>query len=117
MVGKALRAAEHLAEDGIDVEVIDLRSIYPVDWDTLEASGRKTGKVVVVTESPLFGSVASEIAATLTEQLDDVLVGPVIRLGAEHTPIPHSPPLVQALIPQVPDLEAAVRRAVTKGHR
>jgi len=113
MVGKALRAAEKLAEDGIDVEVIDLPTLAPLDLDTIENSVRRTSRLVVAGEAPLQASVVSEIAAAVQEAVFDDLDAPVVRVGAAHAPIPHSPALFQALIPQVADVERAVRSAGT----
>jgi len=113
MVGKALLAAEKLAEDGIDVEVIDLPTLAPLDLDTIEASVRRTNRLVVAGEAPLQASIVSEIAAAVQEAVFDDLDAPVVRVGAAHVPIPHSPALFQALIPQVADVERAVRAVVT----
>jgi pyruvate dehydrogenase E1 component beta subunit len=109
-VGKALEAAENLAGAGIEAEVIDLRTIYPLDLDLIQDSVRKTNRLVVVGEAPRFSSVASEIAAAIQENVFDYLDAPVVRLSGAHAPIPHSPPLFEALIPQVPDIERAVRQ-------
>ena len=109
MVHKALEAAERLAQFGVDVEVIDLRTVAPIDYSTLESSVRKTGKVVVTGEAPTSCSIASEVAATIQQNLFFYLDAPVVRVGGAHAPIPHSPPLFEVLIPQVGDLEEAVR--------
>jgi pyruvate/2-oxoglutarate/acetoin dehydrogenase E1 component len=108
MVPKALQAADRLAARGVDVEVIDLRTIAPIDYATLERSARKTGRVVVTGEAPRSCSVMSEVAATIQERAFDYLDAPVTRVGGAHAPIPHSPPLFEALIPQVTDLERAI---------
>jgi pyruvate dehydrogenase E1 component beta subunit len=114
MVPRALEAAERLAQRGVDVEVIDLRTVAPIDYATLESSVRKTGRVVIAGEEPLACSVVSEVAATIQETLFYYLDAPVVRVGAAHAPIPHSPPLFQALIPQVEDLEQAISQVMEK---
>jgi acetoin:2,6-dichlorophenolindophenol oxidoreductase subunit beta len=112
MVSKVLKAAENLATQGIEIEVIDLRTPFPLDLDTVEASVRKTNRLIVAGEAPRNGSIVSEVAASAQEAVFDFLDGPVLRVGADHAPIPHSPPLMEALIPQVEDVERAVRYAV-----
>jgi pyruvate dehydrogenase E1 component beta subunit len=112
MVPKSLSAAERLSADGIEVEVIDLRTVFPVDFATIEASVRRTGRLVVAGEAPRHGGVGAELAASLQEAVFDSLDGPVLRVGAAHTPIPHSPPLYEAVIPHAEDVERAVRYAV-----
>ena len=115
VVGKVLRAAEALASDGIEVEVIDLRTIFPLDLETIAASVRKTGRALVVTEEPPYASVASEIAASLQESVFEYLDAPVARLTAAHAPIPHAPNLMEALLPQVEDI--VHRRALVAAAR
>ena len=109
MVVKALEAAEQLAADGIEAEVIDLRTVMPLDMETVVTSVRKTGRAMVVTEAPCFGSIASEVAAAISESVFDWLDKPVRRVGARHAPIAHSPTLFEAVIPQVADIVAAGR--------
>ncbi len=111
-VSKALKAAENVARDGIDVEVIDLRTVFPLDLDLVEASVRKTGRVVVAGEAPRHGGVVSEVAAAIQENVFDYLDGPIVRVGGRHSPIPHSPALFETLIPQVTDIERAIRASV-----
>jgi pyruvate dehydrogenase E1 component beta subunit len=114
VVGKVLKAAEALASDGIDVEVIDLRTIFPLDTETIAASVRKTGRAIVVTEEPPYASVASEIAAFVQESVFEYLDAPVARLTAAHAPIPHAPNLMEALLPQVEHIVATVRRSLDR---
>jgi pyruvate dehydrogenase E1 component beta subunit len=87
-VGTALRAAEAAAADGVSVEVVDLRSISPLDADTLVASVRRTGRCVVVHEAPVFYGTGAEIAARVTEECFYHLQAPVLRVGGFHTPYP-----------------------------
>lgn len=112
VVTKALKAAELLAAEGIDTEVIDLRTIFPLDTELIDESVRKTGRAIIVTEEPPYASVASEVAAVTQENVFDYLDAPVIRLTAAHAPIPHAPGLIEALIPQVEDIVATVRRSL-----
>ena len=112
MVVKVLDAAERLAAEGIEAEVIDLRTLMPLDIATVTASVQKTGRALVVTEAPRFGSIASEVAASIGEAVFDWLDKPVTRLTGKHTPIAHSPTLFESVIPQVADIEAAARALV-----
>lgn len=112
VLGKVLKAADALLADGIDVDVIDLRTIAPLDFDTIMTSVRKTGRAIVVTEEPPYASVASEIAATIQEEAFEYLDAPVARITAAHAPIPHAPNLMEALIPQVDHIVDAVRGSI-----
>ncbi|GAA6733980.1 transketolase C-terminal domain-containing protein [Thermus oshimai] len=109
---KALEAAEHLAAEGISVEVVDLKTLYPLDWETLLASVAKTRRAVVAHEAWRFLGLGAEIAATLEERLWSTLKAPVLRVGAAHVPIPFSPPLEARVLPQVEDLVRAVKEVV-----
>ena len=109
---KALQAAEDLAGEGIQTEVIDLRTLYPFDVTLIVASVRRTGRAVVVDEAPAFGSMASEVAATLQEEAFGNLRAPVQRVCANRAPAPHSPILVDANLPQKEAIAAAVRRTL-----
>ncbi len=110
-VGKAVRAAEQLADDGIDVEVVDLRTVMPLDLDTVEESVRRTRRLVVFTEDYRHGGVGSEIAAAIQESLYGQLDAPILRVGAGFAPVPHSPVLLDALTPGVDDVTATIRQA------
>ncbi|MGG5173104.1 alpha-ketoacid dehydrogenase subunit beta [Pseudarthrobacter sp. J1738] len=88
LVPVALAAAEAAQEDGHSVEVIDLRSISPIDFDTVEASVKKTGRLVVAHEAPTFGGIGGEIASRISERAFLHLEAPVIRVGAFHLPYP-----------------------------
>ena len=109
-VGKAEEAAANLAADGLDVEVIDLRTLAPLDIGAVAESVQQDSRLVVVCEAPRDVGIASEVAAAIQEDYFDLLDAPVARVGALHVPIPHSPPLIEALIPQVSDIERAVRQ-------
>lgn len=106
---RALTAADQLAGDGVSACVVDVRSISPLDIETLAAASASTGRVVVVDESPPRCSVASEIAASITDAVFGDLVAPVRRVTAANSPVPFSPPLEDAYLPSVDDIVGAVR--------
>jgi pyruvate dehydrogenase E1 component beta subunit len=102
MVQKALAAAESLDKEGVSAEVIDLRTLVPLDMATVEKSVAKTGRLLVADEDYLGFGLSGEIAARIAERLDSItLKSPVRRLGVPGVPIPYSPPLEQFAIPQV----------------
>ena len=107
MVLTALEAADDL--DGASVEVLDLRSLVPLDVDAILASVRKTSKVVVLHEATRSCGVGAEVAALIAEQAFEDLDGPVMRVTAPDTPVPFSPPLERAVLPQVGDVKEACR--------
>lgn len=109
MVNKALDAADKLATEGIDVEVVDLRSLLPMDMETIEQSAKKTKRVLVAHEACRRGGVGAEIAATLGEVLYDYLDAPVMRVGAKDVPMPFSAPMERFVVPQVDDLVGGIR--------
>ncbi|MBB3935736.1 alpha-ketoacid dehydrogenase subunit beta [Aureimonas phyllosphaerae] len=110
MVHKALSAAEELANDGIDVEVVDLRTVRPMDRETIMKSVMKTGRLVCVYEGVKTLGVGAEIAAMIAESdAFDYLDAPIVRLGGAESPIPYNPELEKAVVPQVPDIVSAVR--------
>ncbi|MDI9569062.1 MAG: alpha-ketoacid dehydrogenase subunit beta [Bacillota bacterium] len=106
---KALKAAEALAEEGIQAEVVDLRSIVPLDKETLFESVKKTGRLVIAHEATKNGGVGSEVAAVVAEEIIEYLDGPIKRVGAKFVPIPFSPALEPLMLPQVEDIIAAVK--------
>ena len=99
MVGESLTAANTLSENGIEAEVLDLRSLQPMDTDAIVESVKKTQRVVVVHEAVRFGGLGGEIAAQIQEDAFDYLDAPVARVGAPFSPVPFSPVLEQAYIP------------------
>jgi 2-oxoisovalerate dehydrogenase E1 component beta subunit len=107
MVHTALEATEDL--DGASVEVIDLRSLYPYDREAVLTSVRKTSKVVLVQEATRSCGVAAEVAALIAQEAFEDLDGPVVRVTAPDVPIPFSPPLERAVLPQVADVRDACR--------
>jgi pyruvate dehydrogenase E1 component beta subunit len=111
MAHRALEAAERLAADGMDAEIIDLRSVRPIDHDTILASVRKTGKLMVVYEGVKSYGVGAEISAMVAESdAFDFLDAPILRLGGAEAPVPYNPDLERASVPQVDTIEAASRR-------
>lgn len=101
MVPRSLRAAERLAQDGIDAEVIDVRTLVPLDTDTLVASARKTGRVLVVDEDYQSYGMTGELAFRIQAGAFDALKAPIRRLAVPDVPIPFSEPLEAAVIPSV----------------
>ncbi|MBI4231612.1 alpha-ketoacid dehydrogenase subunit beta [Candidatus Peregrinibacteria bacterium] len=110
MVWVALDAAKELEKEGIDVEIIDLRSILPLDKEIILQSLRKTNKVIVLHEDTRFGGLAGEIAATICEEAFEELDGPIVRITAPDTPFPYSPTLEEFFLPKVTDVIAATRK-------
>lgn len=109
-VGVALEAAQQLAGDGIEAEVLDLRSLVPMDTDAILASVRKTGRLVCVEEGTRTGGVGAEIAARVAEDAYEYLDAPIRRVAAADVPIPFSPALEPLALPQSGDIVGAVRR-------
>ena len=108
MVHKALEAADSLAAKGVSVEVVDLRTVYPLDEDTVLRSIEKTNRALVLYESYRFLGIGSEVAAIIAEKAFEHLDAPVVRLAPPNLPVPFSPTLEDAFLPQVADIEAAV---------
>jgi pyruvate/2-oxoglutarate/acetoin dehydrogenase E1 component len=100
----ALEAAEQLAKNWIEAEVIDLRTIEPLDMDTIVQSVRSTGRLLVVHESPACCGIGAEIIARVYEQAPESLITPARRLGAKHIPIPVAEPMENFVLPQVDDI-------------
>jgi 2-oxoisovalerate dehydrogenase E1 component beta subunit len=109
MVYTAEEAAQQLDADGVSVEIIDLRTILPWDKPAVLESARKTSKVLVLHEDTRTGGFGGEIAATIAEEAFEDLDAPVRRITAPDTPVPFSPPLEKAFIPQVEDVVAGLR--------
>jgi 2-oxoisovalerate dehydrogenase E1 component beta subunit len=109
MVHTASEAAEQLATDGVSTEIVDLRSVLPWDREAVLESVRKTSKVIVLHEDTHTGGFGAEIAATIAEEAFEDLDGPVRRITAPDSPVPFSPPLEKAFIPQVEDVVEGIR--------
>lgn len=114
MVGRSLEAAKALSGQGIEAEVIDPRTLKPLDLDALVASVQKTGRVLIVVEACKTGSFASEVAACLCEAAFDYLDAPPTRLAGEDVPIPQNRKLEAKAVPQVQDIVAAAERIVKR---
>lgn len=109
MLPKALEAAETLAGEGIAVEVVDPRTLVPLDRETLIASVRKTSRVVIVHEAHKRLGPGAEIAALLAEEAIGYLDGPIVRVAAKNVPLPYSPELENYVLPQTQDIVEAAR--------
>jgi len=108
----ALEAAEKLAGEGIEAEVVDLRTIAPLDMETVLKSLKDTGRLLVVHESHAACGIGAEIIAQVYEQAPDLLISPARRLGARHVPIPVAEPMENYVLPQVEDIVRLARRMV-----
>ena len=106
----ALDAAEELEKEGLDVEVIDLRTLAPLDKQAILDSVRKTSRVMVLHEASRTGGIGGEIAATIAEEAFEWLDAPVVRVASIDTPVPYSPPLEEYYMPQTKDVLDAARR-------
>ena len=109
LVGDAVAAAERLASEGVQAEVIDPRTLVPLDLDTIVRSVEKTNRLVIAHEAVEHGGFGAEIAAEVQAVAFDHLDAPIERVGAPFTPVPLSPPLEDAYIPGADDIVAAVR--------
>ncbi|HXQ70617.1 MAG TPA: transketolase C-terminal domain-containing protein, partial [Pyrinomonadaceae bacterium] len=110
MVLTALDAAEELEREGLDVEVIDLRTLAPFDKQAILASVKKTSKAIVLHEASRTGGIGGEIAATIAEEAFEWLDAPLIRVASLDTPVPYSPPLEDYYLPQTKDVVDAARK-------
>ena len=110
MVGESLRAAEQLAAEGIEVEVVDPRGLRPLDLDTILESVAKTGRVVIAHEAPKTGGAGGEMAAIIAEEALEYLESPIIRVASADVPLPQSRYLQRYLIPTAASVMEAVRR-------
>lgn len=113
MVLQADTACSRLAEEGIEAELIDLRSLVPLDLEPVIESVRRTGRVVVAHEAWEFGGFGAELAASITSEAFDNLRAAPVRVGAAQAPIPFSPPLERAVVPGVEEIERAARRLMS----
>jgi pyruvate/2-oxoglutarate/acetoin dehydrogenase E1 component len=109
MVHTALEAAELLAKEGIELEVVDLRTLAPLDRDAIAQTVKKTNKVIVLHEDTRTGGIAGEVAAIINEEAFDDLDGPMVRITALDTPVPFSPPQEERFLPQVSDVVEKAR--------
>jgi pyruvate dehydrogenase E1 component beta subunit len=114
MVNESLAAADMLAEDGLDVEVVDPRTLQPLDTETIAASVRKTHRALVAHEAVRFGGIGGEIVAQIQEEAFDYLDAPVGRVGAPFSPVPFSPALEKLYVPNRETIANEVRRILGK---
>jgi pyruvate dehydrogenase E1 component beta subunit len=112
MVHTALAAAEELAGKGTSVEVVDPRTLYPLDMETIITSVEKTHRLVILHEEVKFAGSGAEIAAQVAEDAFDYLDAPIVRVAAPYCPVPFSPPLEKAYIPSEADLFAAIEKVM-----
>ncbi len=115
MVTEALKAADALAEQGVSVEVIDPRTVQPLDMPTIIESAKRTNRILVVHEAVQFGGIGAEIAAQIQDQAFDYLDAPVGRVGAPFTPVPFSPSLEANYVPDSTRIIAAAKRLLERG--
>jgi 2-oxoisovalerate dehydrogenase E1 component beta subunit len=110
MVHTAQEAADILAKEGIEVEILDLRTLLPLDREAITQTVKKTNKVILLHEDTKTGGLAGEIAAIINEEAFDDLDGPIVRIASLDTPVPFSPPLEHYFLPQVEDVVREVRK-------
>ena len=109
MVYTALDAAEELAKEGIEIEVIDLRTLAPFDREAVCETVKKTSKVILLHEATRTGGMAGELTAVINEEVFEYLDGPIVRVTSIDTPVPYAPPLEEFFLPQVKDVIEAAR--------
>jgi 2-oxoisovalerate dehydrogenase E1 component beta subunit len=110
MVLTALDAAAELEKEGLDVEVIDLRTLAPLDKEAILSSVKKTSRALVLHEASLTGGIGGEISAIISQEAFEWLDAPVLRVASIDTPVPYSPPLEDYYLPQVKDVVDAARK-------
>jgi 2-oxoisovalerate dehydrogenase E1 component beta subunit len=110
MLYVALEAAEILSKEGIEIEILDLRTVSPLDRESIAVTVKKTNKVILLHEHARTGGLAGEIAAIINEEAFDDLDGPIVRLTSPDTPVPFSPPQEEFFLPKVSDLVREARR-------
>jgi len=111
---RALKASETVAAEGISVELIDPRTVAPLDVETIARSVRKTGRLLIVDEAYAPFGLGAEIAAQIADCGFDDLDAPIRRLNGAHTPTPYSPPLENAVVPKVDAIAQAIRMLIAE---
>jgi pyruvate dehydrogenase E1 component beta subunit len=107
-----MEAAQTLAQEGVDAEVVDLMSVSPIDYDLIVDSVRRTHRIVVVDEDTPRCSVAADICSAVAEEAFDYLDAPPTKVTAPHTPVPYSRPLEGVYVPDTPRILSAVKRVL-----
>ena len=113
MVYVALEGAEILAKEGIELEVVDLRTLLPLDRNAIRATVEKTSRVIILHEDTKTGGIAGEVAAVINEECFDALDAPIARIASADTPVPFSPPLEEVFLPKMEDVVREARRLRT----
>ncbi|MCL5070195.1 MAG: hypothetical protein M1308_04775 [Actinobacteria bacterium] len=113
MMHFSMLSADMLSKEGIDCEIIDPRTLWPLDIDLIINSVKKTGRIVIVEESSKQGGIGAEIAAQVSEKVIDYLLAPVIRIAAPNTPAPFAPVLEKFYIPQPERITETIRGMVS----
>jgi 2-oxoisovalerate dehydrogenase E1 component beta subunit len=113
MVYVALEAAELLSQEGIEIEILDLRTLSPLDREAIAATVRRTNKVIVLHEDVRTGGIAGEISAIINEEAFESLDGPVVRVTAPDTPVPFSPPQEEYFLPQASDVVREAKKLLS----
>jgi len=114
MVYHSLQAARILEDESVSCEVIDLRTLWPLDIDLIIKSVKKTGRLVIVEESPKQGGIGAEVGAQVSEKIPDYLISPIIRIAAPNTPAPFSPVMEKFYIPQPERIAKEIREIIEK---
>jgi 2-oxoisovalerate dehydrogenase E1 component beta subunit len=109
MLQVALDAAQALAEDGIELEVVDLRTLQPLDRDAIRETVQKTNRAIILHEDTKTAGIAGEVAAVINEEAFDHLDAPIVRIASRDTPVPFSPPLEEFFLPKVADVVEKAR--------
>lgn len=112
MVHTALDASRQLEESGISLEIVDLRTLMPMDKETVFNSVKKTNRVIVLYEATRSGGVGSDVSAIIAEEVFDYLDSPILRVSALDTPVPYSPPMEEYYLPQVEDVVRAAKKLI-----
>ena len=114
IIKEAYKAAEELEKEGIDCEIIDLRTVRPMDHETILNSVKKTNRLVILEEAWPFGNVATEITYQVQSKAFDYLDAPIVKLNTADTPAPYSPVLFQEWLPNSNDVIKAVKKVLYK---
>lgn len=110
MVGRSLNVCEEFSKEGIEIEVVDPRTLRPLDRESILESVKKTGRLIVADEGPVTCGVASEVSAIVAEEAIEHLHAPILRVGSPDTPVPFSPPLEKIYIPDEEDVKETVNK-------